>query len=85
MPHKVQRAGESRTAAEWAATEPMLRWLALLFMRFAAMKSQARETFFKLKAECPLEAKNKNKPTLALARHLQKTLSSLKDFFGHTS
>lgn len=61
-------------------------WLVLLLppkeplMRFATMKAQAWETFLKLKAECPLEAKNRNKPTLALAGHLQKTLSSLGDF-----
>lgn len=65
----------------------MLPWLTLVLLpkeplvRFAAMKAQARETFLKLKAECPLEAKNKNKPMLALARLPQKTLSSLEDFF----
>lgn len=86
LPHKYRE--QERVGQSWGSAErsTMARWLTLLLlpkeplMRFATMKAQAWETFLKLKAECPLEAKNRNKPTLGLAWQLQKTLSSLGDF-----
>lgn len=78
LPHKVQRPGDTDSSRERLQSAAPCCSGSLHFycflratQKFAAMKARVRETVLKLKAQCPLEVKNRNKPTLALDRHLQ--------------